>query len=256
MKSLKIAGGIDITVVFIIIAILFAALLSSGSVPKPSTTPPDGKYVPETPAAGSSHESLQLKYFTFKKVELPKGNACSDNPFNEEPDIIYASDPAFGGVAKSGGQIKIWVWEDDGNGGSVAPGEKVDETGKIITFGDRAAKDDNGSLWEPSIYITPLTAPDQLGPYAGDKENNGTPYFPSYIKGVANYGGRGLGDLNSVAIDPPVNITVKKTGTDWTFSEFIWDVNTLGLTTGYYRVQIILHDGDSDLAINCTTIQI
>lgn len=243
------------TLLFIIIVIALGAILTTGSKSKTETG--TDSFIPETPPPpGDEKRSLQLNTLKFRKIELPKGNACKANPFNEEPDIIYATDPAFGGAAQAGGQIRIWVWEDDGTGGSVSQGTKVDPaTGLITTPGDRTLADNNGYLWEPSIYITKLTSPDQPGPYAGDKENGGQPYFPTAIKGVANQRPDG-GTLTSVPIDPPVNIIVDRTGEEWTFSEFIWDVNSMGLTTGYYRAQIILHDGDQDLAINCTTIQI
>lgn len=219
-----------------------------------------------TPPPSSKKDSLQIRTFKLKKNPKPAtSNTCKGNIFNEEPDIIFATDPAFGGVVRAGGQIKIWVWEDDGNGGSVSLGTVVDPaTGMITTPGNRTLADPNGYLWEPAIYLTKLTTPDQAGPYSGDKESGGRAYFPIAIKGVANYGGIGVGSfgndegddiLNSAPIDPPVNIIKARPGSGLTYSEFIWDVNSLGLTAGYYRVQIILHDGDKDLAINCTTIQ-
>lgn len=214
-----------------------------------------------TPPPSSKKDSLQIRTFKLKRNPKPTpiDNLCRGNIFNEEPEIIYATDPAFGGKVSQGGQIRIWVWEDDGVGGSVSSGTKVDPaTGKITTIGNRAATDASGYLWDPAIYVTKLTDPNQPGPYTGDKENGGQPYFPVAIKGVANYESRDREtiDINSVPIDPPVNIIQPRTGNDDTYSEFIWDVDSLGLTTGYYRVQIILHDGDSDLAINCTTIQV
>jgi len=290
MRAYKFLGFIDVTVVLVIIAILLAILLSSGGVPKLSPDASTERYTPDFspdgpgtgggsgpgsgggPGSGSgsgsgsggsgagetTKESLQLKTFKFKRIVVE--DSCSSSIYNEEPNIIYGSDPAFTGAAKAGGQIKIWVWEDDGNGGSVSPGTVVDPSnGNITSPGDRTAADPNGYLWEPAIYLTQLTTPDQPGPYAGDKENGGQAYFPVAIKGVANFGAdlaQRQGDLNSAPIDPPVNIQVSRTDPGWTFSEFIWDVNSMNLTAGYYRAQIILHDGDQDLAINCTTIQI
>lgn len=243
------------TLLFVIIVIALGVVLTTGF--KSKTGQGSDTYVPEaSTSAGVQKESLQLKTLKFKKIEIPKDNACKGNPFNEEPEIIYGSDPAFGGVAQQGGQVKIWVWEDDGKGGSVSDGTKVDAAGLITTPGNRTVADRNGYLWEPSIYTTKLTFPDQPGPYPGDKENGGQPKFPVGIKGVANMRPSGT-ILNSAPIDPPVNVIVKKTGNEWSFSEFIWDVNSMGLIEpGFYRAQIILHDGDNDLAVNCTTIQI
>lgn len=251
MKVVFRRGFLDITLLFIVMVIALGAILTTGF--KSKSERGTESLVPEAPPAGEEKRSLQLNALKFKRVEI---QGCEANPFNEEPEIVFASDPAFGGVAQASGQIRIWVWDDDGTGGSVSDGTTVDPTtGLITTPGNRTAADKNGYLWEPSIYITKLTSPDQQGPYAGDKENGGQPYFPTAIKGVANQ--RPSGDkLTSAPIDPPVNIIVDRAGKDWNFSEFIWDINSLGLTLGYYRAQIILHDGDKDLAINCTTIQI
>lgn len=229
-------------------------------------TGPAGKQIIITSAPISGQSNLQLR--TFSVITLTpfpvaaNANACAGNPFNEEPDIFYASDPAAGGVAIAGSQVRVWV--DDGNGGSVAPGSVIDQnTGQIITPGDRTATDSKGQgyyLWEPALYLTPLTSPDQAGPFSGDAENGGLPHFPQIVKGEASLADTGnqTGFLNLPPIDPPVNVVAGRKGHGGHIAEFIWDVNLLGLAqgSGYYRVQIVVHDGDGDLAINCTTVQI
>jgi hypothetical protein len=243
-----------IAVIVVSLTAFFAFRPQGGS---PGTQIAQDTFTIITPPPSSKKDSLQIQTFRLKRNPrpTPSGNLCKGNIFNEEPDIIYATDPAFGGVAVAGGQIRIWVWEDDGFGGSVSQGTKVDPaTGRITTVGNRGS-DPNGYSWDPAIYLTKLTSPTQAGPYSGDKENGGTAYFPSIIKGVANYEGNRSADINSVPIDPPVNIIKPRSGNDLTFSEFIWEVSSLNLTTGDWRVQIIMHDGDEDLAINCTTIR-
>lgn len=238
------------TLLFIIIVIALGAILTTGFKSK-SERGTEG-LVPEALAPGEEKKSLQLQTLKFRKVEV----GCEENPLNKEPEVLFASDPAFGGIALPGGQIKVWVWDDDGSGGSISQGTVVDRTtGQITTPGDRTLTDRAGYLWEPAIYLTKLSSPGDPGPYSGDKENGGPAYFPTAVKGVANQQPSG-GDLTSAPIDPPVNIIVNRIARNWTLSEFIWDVSSLGLTTGYYRAQIILHDGDTHLSINCTTIQI
>lgn len=241
-------------------------LFMGGKLPN-ENAPQDGQVVmPVTNTPEPDKKNLQLYTFGFITQEPVQGNACEANKFNEEPDIFLASDPPAGGVAKSGGQIRVWV--DDGNGGSVAPGTKIDpNTGQITTPGDRNASDGLGRkesspynyyLWEPALYLTPLTSPGQPGPYAGDAENGGIPRFPQFVKGEVSQGddGNNSGFIQPMPKhDPPANAVAKK-GHGGHIAEYIWDVNTLGLQPGYYRVQIVVHDGDGDLAINCTTIQI
>jgi hypothetical protein len=143
----------------------------------------------------------------------------------------------------------------------VAPGEKIDPTtGQITTPGDRAATDGSGPgyfLWEPALYITPLTSHDQAGPFPGDAENGGTPYFPSVVKGEVR-DRKGSGFLNLPPIDSDfisfdTRSTTKRGGH---MGQYNWNVNDLGLATGIYRAQFVIHDGDGHAAINCITIQI
>ncbi len=266
-------GGVTALLIILGVVIVIGGLLAGvGFTPtkKPFAADDIGEIIVD-PNAADKKEVLQINTLGVRRITVtpspaapaPKANACITNPFNEEPDIFLASDPAPGALSVAGSQMKVWV--DDGNGGSISQNEIVDPTtGKITTPGDRTATDGKGAnyyLWEPAIYLTPISSPGMSGPYIGDSENGGTPHFPTIIKGEISYAGTGNRSgfvPNIPPIDPPVNVVGGRKGHGGHIAEFIWDVNTLGLTpgSGYYRAQIVVHDGDGDLAINCTTIQL
>ncbi|HVF69608.1 MAG TPA: hypothetical protein VNA13_03520 [Xanthomonadales bacterium] len=270
--GLKLKGGLGTGTLYLILLMIligFAGIqLTNGLVPTrlPKNTGTAVTPKLETTYPDPGKKRLQLYTFGYTTAAptappVPQGNLCAGDAFNEEPDIFRGSVPPAGGVVTAGGQIKVWI--DDGNGGSMAPGEKVDPTtGRITTPGDRTSSDGKGAnyyLWEPAIYLTKLTSPSQPGPYSGDAENGGTPNFPIAIKGEVSYGdgGNKNGFVKGLPpIDPVENIRGGRSGHGGSIGQYIWDVNSLGLSTGYYRVQIVTHDGDGDLAIDCSTIQI
>ena len=258
MTPLSKGGGLDMTLLFIIVVIALGAVLTSGF--KSKTERGTDTFAPEVDLPGGDEKkSLQLNTLKFKKI-LPKVNTCAESNFNREPYIFIASDPLPGGIAVPGGRIRVWV--DDGNGGSVSEGEIINkDTGQIITPGDRSATDGKGQgyyRWEPALYITPLTSPDQPGPYAGDAENGGQPYFPSFVRGRVVYTDSNTTRFLSLPpIESPVGFEVPRSKDHGgNQAQFILEVNSLGLTPGFYRAQIVVHDGDGDLALNCITIQI
>jgi hypothetical protein len=158
---------------------------------------------------------------------------------NNEPEILVGFEPALGQWVGAGGQIKVWV--NDENAPIIAPGEVVNPTtGAITTPGDRTARADDGFLWEPALYIAPQSA-----------ENGGTPHFPTAIKGSYNNTPfRGVGDLVA-GMDPvPGGALLFE---DFT-AEDIWDVNSLGLSPGTYLGEFVIHDGDRDRGVGCVNI--
>jgi len=108
---------------------------------------------------------------------------------------------------------------------------------------------------------------------ANNAENGGKPFYPSQIKGNynPNVKGKGLG-LQGPAIDGdytqfqngPVGGgggeggSKKGGGLSEKFTaEYIWDINSLGLPPdGAYHVQLVIHDGDNDLGIDCIALGI
>jgi len=257
MKVVFRRGFLDMTLLFIIVVIALGAILTTGFKSK-SERGTEG-LIPEALPPGEEKKSLQLNTLKFRRAEIPQGNACLSNRFNDEAYIFVGSDPPAGGVARPGGQIRVWV--DDEAGGSVAPGEQIDSTtGQVTQPGDRAATDGSGPgyyLWEPAIYITPLRSPDQQGPFSGDAENGGTPHFPIIVKGEVKPGGQEDRFLTLPPVEDPTAFdTRSRTGRGGHMAQYTWNVNDLGLAPGIYRAQFVIHDGDGHAAINCITIQI
>jgi hypothetical protein len=123
--------------------------------------------------------------YTSGYPPLPTGNnLCPANQFSTEPIIFVGTDPAPGQAVGPNGEIRVWV--NDETPPKIAPKEIVDPITGKITPGDRTATDGAGNgffLWEPALYITPFTSANRNGPFSGDAENHGKPYFPTQIKG-------------------------------------------------------------------------
>jgi hypothetical protein len=173
---------------------------------------------------------------------------CTDPTVSNEPEILAAYSPASGETVRENGQIKVWI--NDERAAIIAPNEQIDMmTGMITMPGDRTAKAADGYLWEPALYIAPMTA-----------ENGGTPHFPQAIKGWYNNmppppGQRppnGAG-VQVPGMDPPPAGTALPLQYS---SEDIWDVSALGLAPGTYIGEFVIHDGDKDRAVGCVTIVI
>jgi hypothetical protein len=95
-------------------------------------------------------------------------------------------------------------------------------------------------------------------------DNGGTPHFPQYVKGDYNNkppapGGipdfigcfGGTAGSKGPAPDPAPG----GSGLNQMYNtEFIWDVNALGLTPGSYTAEFLIHDGDLERAVGCVTI--
>lgn len=222
-----------------------------------------------TEALPPGEKNLQLRTFgliTVTPLPVPaQANACITNSFDEEgqsedkSNIFIALDPLPGGIVTAGGKIRAWIRDEHGAGTST--GSVVDPTTGAITINDPSDIDNRGSIdfqWEPAIYLTELTVANQAGPFSGDIENASppSPKFPNYAKGKVRRGDGGAW-LTLPAIDPDWTnfIREQRVGEDPHIGEFIWDVAGLALTPGrVYRAQIVVHDGDGDLAIDCTTV--
>jgi hypothetical protein len=152
-----------------------------------------------------------------------------------------------------GGQNQVWVndeWPE-----LIAPNEEIDATtGAVLTPGDREAKAPDGYLWEPALYIAPLTA-----------ESGGPPHFPQYIKGWYNNvppangvkpkGGKmaqALGSSGASVDAAPAGVSLREKYT----TELVWNVDALGLGPGTYSGEFVIGDGDLDRAVGCVTIVI
>jgi hypothetical protein len=186
----------------------------------------------------------------------PPPSLCTDKTINNEPEILAAYAPASGQSVSQGGQIKVWIndeWPE-----LIAPGEQIDSsTGAILTPGDRTSKAPDGYLWEPALYIAPMTA-----------ESGGTPHFPQFIRGwynnmpPANGTGHPMhapGMMMQVTGTPGTDIEPPPPGTrfkDKYSTELIWNVDALHLGPGTYMGEFVILDGDRNRAIGCVTITI
>jgi hypothetical protein len=124
----------------------------------------------------------------------------------------------------------------------------------------------DGYLVEPALYIAPATA-----------ETGGMPHFPDAIKGIFNsshlptelqacdcntgdvvYGEGGVvapdaGGATIVPLDvPPMGTTLQCFDT----AEYVWNVQSLGLTAGTYEAELVVPDGDGEHEVVCIAVNI
>jgi hypothetical protein len=172
---------------------------------------------------------------------------CEGNTVNTEPEILVGYEPGKGQTVGQNGQIKVWV--NDECPPFIANNEQIDSaTGDVTSPGDVNAKASDGYLYEPALYIAPMTA-----------ENGGTPHFPQHVKGSYDNNTSCLcgflcpAPTPAPAIDPPPSGS--QTPEPYT-AEFIWDVSQLFLPPGSYTGEFVIHDGDVDRGIGCVEIVI
>lgn len=217
----------------------------------PAGPPNNGEEVKVvSPTPDSTKQNLQLQtfgYVTIAPTPATVGNLCKAGGVNEEPFILIGYSPAEGQTVDANGQIKVWV--SDENPPFIAPGEVVDpSTGQITTPGDRSAKAEDNYLYEPSLYIAPNTV-----------ESGGTPHFPNIIKGTFNSqpGGNKAANRKNAkkgpAMDPPPSSNPQEPEYQ---AEYIWNVNSLGLSAGTYQAEFVIHDGDTNRGVGCVNIKI
>ncbi|OGK14370.1 hypothetical protein A3C98_02745 [Candidatus Roizmanbacteria bacterium RIFCSPHIGHO2_02_FULL_37_15] len=265
----------DLNLIPTIVLILFAGLGAAGvgvlvsrppSVPNTSTqstvqpTPTNSQ-----PSKRPDETSQKQGTFTFEpppEPTIPVGaDVCSaaslsfddEGASSSDSNIFIALDPPNGQAVGATGQIRAWA--SDEAGGRIPASTTVDASGNVTKHSDSLIdKDSHGYPWEPAIYVTLLTSPNQTGPFAGDKENGGTPRFLTAVKGKATPA-KSSGWLNIPTHDDPLPYRIgTRRGDGVHVAEFIWNVASLGLSPGAYRVQVAVHDGDSHLAVECTTI--
>src|SRR3989338_2305469 len=265
----------DLNLIPTIVLILFAGLGAAGvgvlvsrppSVPNTSTqstvqpTPTNSQ-----PSKRPDETSQKQGTFTFEpppEPTIPVGaDVCSatsltyddEGASSNNSNIFIALDPPNGQTVGSTGQIRAWV--SDEAGGRIPSATTLDGNGNVTKHSDASIdKDSHGYPWEPSIFTTLLTSANQTGPFAGDKENGGTPRFLTTAKGRVT-AGKSSGWLTVPTHDDPLNYRIgARRGDGQHVAEFIWNVASLGLSPGNYRVQVSVHDGDSHLAVECTTI--
>lgn len=216
-----------------------------------------------TPTQGATHNTLQLQTFGYVTIaptptSAPPGPAplCQPGGINQEPEIIAATSPASGQSVGATGEIKVWV-EDEGVP-MIAPGETINSDGKIQTPGNQyATAPGGGYLYEPAVYLDNNTA-----------ESGGQPHFPDYIKGQVNSNvtspvmQKAQEDKwPSIGGMDPLPAGAVTGGCFGDFfgcgkAEYIWEVSSLGLSSGNHRAEFVIHDGDFNWGVGCVNIQI
>lgn len=254
-----------------IVLILLAGIVGVGGVGVLVTTkttrtnpPTSAQPTPVKPLANKGREETSQKQgtFTFSTPILSQqASVCSgatlvfddEGASSSNSNIFIALDPPNGQAVGTTGQIRAWV--SDEAGGRIPSSVTTDSNGIITKHSDPIIdKDSHGYPWEPAIYLTLLTPQNQNGPFTGDKENGGSPIFPTSVKGKVTPG-KSSGWLPVPTHDDPLSYRIgNRVGDGQHVAEFIWNLASLGLSPGNYRVQVSVHDGDSHLAVECTTI--
>src|SRR3989344_5543356 len=234
------------------------------SVPDPNATTSDNAPMAFPTLVIPTDRDLTLKQGTFEfQPPVPptkEAGICNaaNVQFDEEGatagkgNIFIAVDPPNGQPVGPHRQLRAWVRDEAG--GMFPNSAAVDANGNVTQHSNPAVdKDSHGYPWETAIYLTKLTPENVNGPFTGDKENGGAPIFQHQVKGQVRSKGQPF--LSIPAPDDPTPFIIGTRGGHGIHNgEYVWNVDQLGLTPGNYRVQISLHDGDNDLAIECTTI--
>ncbi|HWY79645.1 MAG TPA: hypothetical protein VNW29_04775 [Candidatus Sulfotelmatobacter sp.] len=239
--------------VFGVLALLLVVGITAvGGLP-PQSYPNEGQIVNIiTPTRGADYNNLQLKTFGYVTLAPPHSSSICSSSANSEKEILIGYLPGLGQSVSSTGQIKVWV--NDESPPFISPGEQVDKaTGQITKAGNRAVKAEDGYLYEPALYIAPQTV-----------EAGSSPFFPNLVKGDYNNSPPLIGHLSkSVPIEqpPPGSKPIggpNPNGPEANIykSEFIWNVSSIGLTTGTYQAEFLIHDGDHDRGIGCVSLVI
>ncbi|HSX09056.1 MAG TPA: hypothetical protein VLF93_02810 [Candidatus Saccharimonadales bacterium] len=253
-------GAVGNFFVFGVLALLIvAAITAVGGLP-PDKFSNSGTLVNiVTPTQAPNHNTLQLQTFGYTTIAPtptppPEEGLCKEGGDNDEPWIIAGYSPSLGQTVGATGQIKVWV--NDELVPFIAPGQQVNNsTGAVVAnTGNLTAKAPDNYLWEPSLYIAPHT-----------EESGGSPHFPDFIKGTYNNNppSSTTQGTQGATADPIPNGTVptQPQGSFGSFfgnftSEYIWNVSELGLSTGTYQAEFVIHDGDVNLGVGCVSIQI
>lgn len=254
-------GSIGSFFVFGVVGLLIVlGMTAVGGLP-PDSYPQSGQNViPVTPTQSPDHSSLQLKTFGYITIAptpvLNSNSLCNNRSVNTEPQILEAYSPLSGAPVGTNGQIKVWV--NDELPPMVQPGTVASASGSgaVTTPGDPTALASDNYLYDALYVDTPV-------------EQNGTPHFPNYIRGVydpnppnTTCGGyacfKNLKGVNGSTPDPlPAGTKPSDCGAPICYeAEYIWDVSKLGLSTGTHQAEFVIHDGDRDRAFGCVTIKI
>lgn len=254
-----------------------------------STNETGSEVIIQTPAPSPGQKNT-LQLMTFNGITITptpavkSGGApsnCAQADYVIESNIIVGSDPGPNTPASSSSNIRVWV-TDEGVP-YVAPGLQMNTTtGQVTSDGTVSALDENtdgnGNFsFMPTLYVYPSSATQ----FTCNAVNKQCPaHYPTIIKGEVNIApdpqNRGSGTfINGPAYDPDYTKFENgpaTSGGDSQFgggffqnsdgglqdntAEFIWPVSSLGLKSGNYDAQFVIHDGDTNMGEACLTITI
>jgi hypothetical protein len=248
--------------VFGVLALLIVlAITAVGGLPSDSFSNSGTLVKVVTPTQSPTYSTLQLQTFGYVTIAptptpAPSEGLCKEGGSNDEPWILAGYSPSLGQTVGSTGQIKVWV--NDELAPFIAPGQQVNTTtGAVVpNTGNLTAKSPDNYLWEPALYIAPNTV-----------ESGGAPHFPDFIKGTYNNNppSSGQGTQGATADPTPVGTVPTQSQLQGRFgssyggnftAEYIWNVSSLGLSTGSYQAEFVIHDGDVNMGVGCVSIQI
>lgn len=253
-------GSIGSFFVFGVLGLLIVlGIAAVGSLP-PQSYPNSGQQVIVlTPTPEANHNSLQLKTFGYITIAptppLGTDSLCKDPTKNTEPEIIEAYSPQTGGNVGADGKIIVWVVDELPP--IVAPGLTTNADGSVKDKGNQGAIATDGFLDDPALYVdTPV-------------EHGGSPIFPDAVKGVydpnppnATCTGyscyQNAKSVNGATPDSvPAGTKKVDCGAPICYeSEYVWNVSSLGISTGTHQAEFLIHDGDRDRGVGCITVNV
>jgi hypothetical protein len=229
-------------IILILFVIVGMAYIVSG--PAPSQTPIlTGPEVAVNQNNKNKKQAvLQLYNFTGATITPPVTSLCKKGSANVHPEALIAFTPSQASAVSTGGQISLWV--SDTKPPYIAPNELVvNSTGAIAVPGDVLSTTSpgyisDGYLFEPQLYIFPQTL-----------EKGGKYYFPDYVRGAYFNGTPEVSD-NTDVLPPDSLPTSSQT------AEYLWNVQSIGLTDGDYNIEYVAHGGHGNLGVKCVSLRV
>ncbi|HSW48120.1 MAG TPA: hypothetical protein VLG67_03470 [Candidatus Saccharimonadales bacterium] len=267
-KGSALTGTIYIILIFAIIGLLSFQLMG-GKLPSAKTDPHAQQVIIDPFTPDTNKNNLQLYTFlghtpvpTIPTPSPPPPTNCEHSSINLEDTMIIGFDPGYNKSVGAGGDIRAWYTDE--NPPMISFGEVVDSsTGVVKKRGDTTIIDTCSSgkslniSFEPSLTIgDKVFYPDKIkGTFYPTKTcsfdysrkgPDGPPIddFKPYQEGTPGLKHYGPGGQLKGANGKPST------------AEYIWHVNSLGLSKGDYKAKIIGHDGDFEIGILCANITI
>jgi hypothetical protein len=274
-KKINNKGSTDGGTVYVVAILVGVAVLGytliGGQFLSPNANTSGQQVLIVTPTPQNAQTNLQLYTFLGETLTPAPSYSCTlaqGDLYDTESEIMQGTDPGPGGIALSAGTIRAWVKDEAPP--FISPNEKVNSTTGAITPGNRSALDTGTDgkgdfYWEPTLYFVPPNA--QLNAnhvYCDAKIPGCSAIFPNEVKGDYNTANGGTGykgppiDSDAGFLNGPNPNGSNPNGnkSDKYYAEYIWNVGGFNLTPGSYTAQIVVHDGDTNLSVDCIAMTI